>query len=291
MGARIYNRNDAVHRYGRSRWGNVINFLILILIALFMSFPLVFIANNAFKPVDEIYRFPPNFFVRNPTLLNFKSMMRIMRESWVPFSRYFFNTIFITMVSVTGLLIISSFSAMILEKRRFPGRELISKIIVYSLMFSPVVLQVPQYLIMSWLHMIDTYAALIIPSMATPLGLFLMKQFMSVVPDTLLEAAKIDGAGELRTFAWVVFPIMRPAALTLIVLSFQTLWAMTGGTLITSEAKKPLNFALSQIISAGVSRQGAAAAVSLFMIIPPIAVFLMAQKNIIETMAYSGIKE
>ena len=158
-------------------------------------------------------------------------------------------------------------------------------------MFSTVVTHIPYYLIKTKLGFIDTYAALIVPALATPMGLFLMQQFMSTIPNALMEAAKIDGANEFQTYFKIVLPLMRPACLTLIVLSFQSLWATTGGVLITSEVKKPLNFALSQIIQGGVARTGAASAVTLLMIIPPILVFILSQKNIIQTMAYSGIKD
>jgi len=278
-------------RHSRSWWGDAINFFILAAMAAFTALPLLYVTTTAFKPMDEMFLFPPRFFVKRPTLDNFQSMITIIGQSWIPFGRYVFNTLFITLAGITGLIFISSFSAMIIEKRRFPGRKALSKLIVWALMFSPVVIQLPNYLIMSTIGITDTYWALILPAIATPIGLFLMQQFMSTIPDTLIEAAKIDGTNEIQTYFRIVFPLLRPACLTLGVLTFQSMWTTTGGILITSEALKPLNFALSQIILGGIARTGAASAVALVMLLPPLAFFIFSQRNIIETMAYSGIKE
>ena len=167
-----------------------------------------------------------------------------------------------------------------------------SQIIVLSLMFTPAVTGIPNYIIQSKLGMIDTYWVLIIPYIGSSMGLYLMKQFMSSsIPNTLLEAARIDGASELRIFTRIVMPLVKPAWLTMLMTSVQSMWGMTGNTVIFSEAKKPLNYALSQIGTGGVARQGAAAAVTLIMIIPPLLVFILSQSRILDTMASSGIKE
>lgn len=292
-GAPVHRKKHRLggYRVGRSRAGRIGNFLMLCLVGAFMALPLIYIANSAFKPLDELFMFPPQFFVRNPTLNNFKNLSVLMGESWVPMSRYFFNTLLITALTVAGQLIVASLAAYVLEKRRFPGRDFIFKLVVLSLMFSPTVTAIPSYIIMSRLGWVNTLAALIVPAIASSLGLFLMKQFMCNIPDSLLEAARIDGASELRIFFQIAMPLVKPAWLTLIIFGFQSMWGATGGTYIFSEELKPLNYALNQIMNGGVARTGAGSAVTLLLIIPPIAVFVLSQSNILQTMASSGIKE
>ena len=275
----------------RSRGGDFSIYTMLILFGIFMALPLVYAINNAFKPLDEIFLFPPRFFVKNPSLDNFQDLFVIMGKSWVPFSRYIFNTMFITAVGTAGHLIFASMGAYVLAKYEFPGRKSFFNIVVTALMFSGYVTSIPNYLIMTKLGWVDTYLSVIIPAFASPMGLFLMKQFMEGIPDSLIEAAKIDGAKEGRIFFNIVMPMVKPAWLTLIIFSIQNLWNNKASNFIYSEELKTLPYALQQIINGGVARAGVGAAVSLFMMIVPIAVFILTQSNIIETMATSGIKD
>lgn len=274
-----------------SRVGDFNNILLLLIMGSFMAVPLVLSISNSLKPFEELYIFPPKLFVSNPTLDNFHDVFVLMSNSWVPFSRYIFNTVFITVVGTMGHLLVASLCAFALSKHRFPGRNLIFGIIVMALMFSSQVTAIPNYLIMAKLGWLDTYLALIVPAIAKPLGLFLMKQFMEQIPDTLLEAARIDGAKEFSVFLKIAMPQVKPAWLTLIIFSFQDLWNMSGSTYIYKEELKTLPYALSQIASTGIARAGATAAVTVIMMIVPIVIFIVSQSNIIETMASSGIKE
>lgn len=275
----------------KTRAGNIVNSALLIFLGFFMVLPIVYITVTAFKPMDELFMFPPRFLVYNPTFNNFRSLSSVLSASMVPVSRYAFNTIFITLISTVGQLIVVSLAAYILEKREFPGKALLFSAVVVSLMFSSQVTAIPNYIIMSKIGWLDTYASLIIPAGASPLGLFLMKQFMCNIPDALLEASRIDGASELRTYWSIALPLVRPAWLTLIIFAFQSMWGITGGNYIFTEELKPLNYALNQIVNSGIARTGAAAAVALLMLIPPITVFIISQSSILETMASSGIKE
>lgn len=256
-----------------------------------MAIPLIYTINNAFKPLDELFLFPPKFFVRNPTMDNFFDLFNLMADSWVPFTRYVYNTFFITAAGTIGHVILASAAAYPLAKHKFPGSKVLFTIVVLSLMFSPHVTAVPNYVIMSWLGWIDSYASIIVPAIAASLGLYLMKQFMEQIPDALLEAAKIDGASEYRIFWQIVMPLVRPAWLTLVILLFQSLWGTDGGTFIYSEELKTMNYALSQILAGGIVRAGPGAFVALLMMSVPIAIFVTSQSNIIETMASSGMKE
>lgn len=287
----ISHRRLLPYTIGRSRAGQIGNFAMLCAVGAIMVLPLIYIVCSAFKPLDELFLFPPRFFVRNPTLNNFQNLSTLMGESWVPMSRYFFNTIFITLSATAGQLVVSSLAAYMLEKREFPGKSFLFKLVVLSLMFSTSVTSIPNYIIMSRFGWINTYASLIVPAIASPLGLFLMKQFMCNISDSLLEAARIDGATELQIFFKIAMPMVKPAWLTMIIFGFQSMWNVTGGTYIFSEELKPVNYALSQILSGGIARAGAGAAVSLIMLIPPITVFVVSQSNILQTMASSGIKE
>lgn len=278
-------------RANRSVGGDICNILILAVFGSFMALPMVFAIGNAFKPLDEFFIFPPRFFVINPTLDNFNDLFILMAQSWVPFSRYIFNTVFITVVGTGGHVIIASMAAFVLEKHKFPGREVLFNIVILALMFSGAVTAIPNFLTMSTLGWIDTHLALIIPAFAAPIGLFLMKQFMVTIPDSLLESARIDGASELKVFWNIAMPAVKPGWLTLIIFSFQGLWGATGGTFIFSEELKTLPFALSQILLGGIARAGVGAAVMLMMMSVPIVMFIATQSNIIQTMATSGIKE
>ncbi|SFQ16115.1 carbohydrate ABC transporter permease [Caldicoprobacter faecalis] len=275
----------------RSLSGDITNIVILIFFGLFFALPLIYAISNAFKPLDEIFLFPPRFFVRNPSLENFQDLFILMQQSWVPFSRYILNTVFITVVGTVGHVVVASMAAYVLAKHKFPGRTLFFSIVVASLMFSYHVTAIPSYLIMSFLKWIDTYYAIIIPQLAYSLGLFLMKQFMEQIPDSLLEAARIDGASEFRVFWQIAMPTVKPAWLTLVIFVFQNLWNTTGGTYIYSEELKTLPFALQQILAGGIARAGVAAAVALLMMTVPITLFIITQSNIIQTMTTSGIKE
>jgi ABC-type glycerol-3-phosphate transport system permease component len=278
-------------RVNRSFIGSMSLFVMLAAVGTFMIAPLIFTISNAFKPLDEIFMFPPRFFVRHPTLTNFGDLFNLITNSWVPFSRYIFNTVFITGFGVIGHVILASAAAYPLAKHDFKGKKFLFTIVVLALMFSGSVTAIPNYMIMSWLGMINTYWAVIVPAFAFPLGLYLMKQFMEQIPDALLESAKIDGASEYRIFWRIVMPNVKPAWLTLIILLFQLLWGTDGNGFIYSEQLKSLHYALGQIVQGGIARAGVGAAVGLILMSVPITLFVIAQSRIIETMSTSGMKE
>lgn len=281
-------------RLNRSWAVDILLFLLLGGIAFFMALPLIFTISNAFKPIDEIFVFPPKLLVRNPTFKNFTDLANIFSDSWVPFSRYVFNTFLIAIVGTVGHVIIASAAAYPLAKIRFPGRNILFNLVVMSLMFTAYVTQVPNYMTISWLHLINTYWAIILPSFGMTLGLYLMKQFMEQVPDSLLEAAKIDGASEYRIFWQIVMPIVKPAWLTLVIFSLQNLWtngSVTSHKYIYSEQLKTVDYVFGQIASGGLVRTGPVSAVTLLMMAVPITVFIVTQSNIIQTMSTSGLKE
>lgn len=278
-------------RVSRSRAGTIVMFLVLLVFAVFMVLPMVIIVGNAFKPLDELWIFPPKLLPSNPTLGNFRDMFTVMSSSWVPFLRYIFNTVLITVVGTAGHIIIASMCAFVLAKKRFPGSRVIFQIIVLSLMFNATVSSIVNYLTLATLHWVDTYLSLIVPAFSAPLGLYLMKQFIEQLPDSLLEAARIDGAGQWLIFWRIVMPNVKSAWLTLMLLTVQNLWSVGTTPYIYREELKTLPYALSQIMAGGVARAGVSAAVTVFMMIVPVAVFIFSQANIIETMSSSGLKD
>ena len=276
----------------RSAGGDAGITVVLTILGVFMFLPMVYAISQAFKPLDELWMYPPRFFVRQPTLKNFSDLFTLMNDSWVPFTRYIFNTVFTTVMGTFGHLFIASMCAYSLAKIKFPGRNFIFKTIRSSLMFSSTVGGITSFMIMTALHLVDSYLAIIIPAWGATLGLYLMKQHMdSTVPDTVLESARLDGASEIRTYWTIAMPMVKPAWLTLIIFSFQGLWNQGSSIYIYSEQLKSINYAIGQIMAGGIKRSGASSASSVLMMMVPITVFVISQSNIIETMGSSGMKD
>ncbi len=275
----------------RSVWGDIFLYIFLIFVALVMAFPIIYAVSSALKPLDELFKFPPKIFPQNPTTDNFSDLFVTMGKSWVTFSRYLFNTVWITFAGTFGHLIIASMGAFVLAKYEFPGSQGFFKVVTVAMMFTGYVTQIPNYLILNKLGWIDTYWAIIIPAFASPMGLFLMKQFMEGLPTSLIEAAKIDGATEWTVFKNIVMPNVKPAWMTLIIFSVQALWNNKAATYIYSEERKTLVYALQQIQAGGIARTGQGAAVLVVVMVVPIAIFVFSESQILETMASSGLKE
>lgn len=279
------------HKVNRSLPVDIVLFLFVGCLGAFMAVPFVFAVSTALKPLDEIFLFPPTFIVRSPTLDNFYDLSNIFANSWVPFSRYVFNTFFITLVGTGGHVILASAAAYPLAKMDLPGKKVLFVMIIYSLMFASQVTVIPNYLTISWLGMLNSYGSLILPAFGASLGLFLMKQFMEQIPDALLEAAKVDGASEYRIYWRIIMPIVKPAWLTLIIFSFQGLWNTGNSPYIYSEQLKTVSYAFGQILAGGFARSGPMAAAALLMMIVPITIFILSQSNVIQTMSTSGLKD
>ena len=276
----------------RSAGGDAGITVVLTILGAFMFLPMVYAISQAFKPLDELWMYPPRFFVRQPTLKNFSDLFTLMNDSWVPFSRYIFNTVFTSVMGTFGHLFIASMCAYALAKIKFPGGKFVFKTIRSSLMFSSTVGGITSFMIMTALRMVDSYTAIIIPAWGATLGLYLMKQHMdSTVPDTVLESARLDGASEIRTYWTIAMPMVKPAWLTLIIFSFQGLWNQGSSIYIYSEQLKSINYAIGQIMAGGIKRAGASSASSVLMMMVPITVFVISQSNIIETMGSSGMKD
>ena len=291
MAAKLRTRNHKVV-FARSAGGDAGITVLLVLLGAFMFLPMVYVVMQSLKPLDELWMYPPRFFVMSPTFENFGSLFSLMNISWVPFSRYIFNTVFTSVMGTFGHLFIASLAAYTLAKIKFPGGKAIFKTIQTSLMFNSTVTGITSLIILSAFGWLDTYLAIIVPAWGSTLGLYLMKQFMDTnVPDTVLESSRLDGAGELRTYWIIAMPMVKPAWLTLIVYSFQGLWNAGASAYIHSEQLKSLNYAIGQITAGGIKRAGASAAAQVVMMLVPIMVFVFSQSNIVETMGSSGMKD
>ena len=289
--ARLRTRKHKVV-LNRSVGGDLGITLMLTFLGAFMFLPMLYVVMQSLKPLDELWMFPPRFIVMNPTLRNFSDLFVLMNTSWVPFSRYIFNTVLVSVCGTAGNLLFASMCAYSLAKIKFPGRKWIFKTIRTSLMFHETVTAVTRFTIMSVLLLIDTPLALIIPAFGSTLGLYLMKQFMETnVNDSVLESSRLDGASEWKTFWVIAMPMVKPAWLTLIIYCFQGLWNAGSSIYIHSEQFKSFNYAIQQITAGGIKRAGASAASQVIMMMVPIAVFVISQSNIIETMGSSGMKD
>ena len=276
----------------RSAGGDAGISVILVILGAFMFLPMVYVVMQSLKPLDELWMYPPRFYVMSPTLKNFKDLFTLMNISWVPFSRYIFNTVLVAVAGTAGHLFLASLAAYALAKIKFPGRDLMFQTVQMSLMFNATVTAITSFILMSALHWLDTYWALIVPAWCSSLGLYLMKQFMDTnVNDSVLESARLDGAKELKIFWVIAMPMVKPAWLTLIIYSFQGLWNAGASMYIYSEQYKSFNYASGQILAGGIKRAGAGAASQVIMMLVPIIIFIISQSNIIETMGSSGMKD
>ena len=275
----------------RRKSGDVLVAIFLIVIAFFSAIPLVMSIGMSLKPINELFYFPPRILPQEPTLDNFVLLFKRMKTTYVPFSRYAFNTIFLTLATTGGHLFLASMAAYPLAKIPFPGQKFFNSVVLYSLMFVSTVNDIANYLTISWLGWLDTYWAVIIPGMGTSLGLFIMTNYMRTIPDSLLEAAEIDGCSFFGTYRRIVMPMAKPAVLTVFILMFQQMWGQNNSAYVFSEELKTLPYALTQITSGGIVLMGAAQAVGVLMLIVPATVFIFNQTQIVETMATSGIKD
>ncbi len=283
--------SDKKKRVNGSLGGDIAIFVFLTLLGLFMVFPLYYSVIQSLKPVEELFVFPPKLYVLNPTTQNFSDMFKVAASLWVPLSRYIFNSVFITIVICICNLFVCCCAGFVLAKCKFPGDKFINKLIVVALLFASNATWIMQFMVYSKLHMIDTYWALILPNIATAMNLFLMRQSMSTIHDAMIEAAKVDGAGLFRICWQIVVPNSKPAMMTLLIFAFQNAWNLQGGSLIYSEELKTLPTIVQQITMAGLARQGVTFASAVLLLIPPLVVFLIAQSNVMETMANSGLKD
>ncbi|HPV63596.1 MAG TPA: carbohydrate ABC transporter permease, partial [Fervidobacterium sp.] len=270
-------------------------YIILIPLAIFMILPIIFIFSHSLKPLDELFAFPPTFFPQKPTLENFKNLFSTTTENGIPISRYIFNSVVVTVAVMFFNILISTMAAFALSKMKFKMKNIIFEINTIALMFVSTTVTIPRYLLISELQIVNTYFAHILPLISMPVGVFLIKQFLDQVPDSLIEAAKVDGASSFYIYRKIVLPLIRPAIATVAILSFQIVWnnIETSSLYVNDETLRTFAFYMSTLtsnIGNNVAGQGMAAAATLIMFLPNLIMFIVLQSNVMNTMAYSGIK-
>lgn len=286
----------SVKRSKRSFWGNVILGLFLLVMAVAFFFPVLYMVSQSLKPMNEMFIFPPKIMVQNPTFDNYRDFVNVLANTMVPVTRSLFNSLFVVVIGSIGHIVLASLCAYPLAKYKFPGSKFFNQIIVYSLMFNASVTAIPNFLTIAGLGMLDTQWAIIVPGLASTLGLYLMKNFMEQIPDSLMEAAQIDGAGYVRIHFTIVMPVVKPALVTAFIMVFQSFWTNTGANFIYAEAQKGFAYVVGQLASGkvagvGASFVGISSASSVIMFAVPLVVFLIMQNNVVSTMATSGMKE
>ena len=274
--------------------GQIKIIVIILPLVIFMAMPLIFIANHAFKPMEELFAFPPTFFVRNATLDNFTQLIKFSRTAGIPLSRYVFNSVIVTVLTVGASLLFTTCAAFALAKLKFKGRDMMMQINQIALMFVATAVLIPRYLVICQLGLIDTVLAHVLPLVAMPVALFLVKQFVEQVPDSLIEAAYMDGATEFQVYRKVIIPMIKPAIATASILVFQQVWTNmeTSNYYINDDSMKTLTFYMNTLVNANntVAGQGISAAATLIMFVPNLVLFIILQNSVMNTMAHSGIK-
>ena len=263
-------------------------------LAVFMILPIIYIICHAFKPVEELFAFPPRFFVTRPTLDNFRDLMKASQTSGIPLSRYVFNSLIVTLADVVLSIVLSTSAGFALSKLKFKGKEALMEINNMALMFVPVAVMIPRYLIIKQLGMTNNYLAHVLPLVAMPVSLFLVKQFIDQIPDALIDAAYMDGANDFIVYWKIIFPLVRPAVATSAILAFQQVWVNveTSNLYMSEDGLRTLAFYMNTLtnVKNTVAGQGVAAAATLIMFVPNLLMFIICQKSVMNTMAHSGIK-
>lgn len=276
----------------RSRIGNGLVIALLLLLGAFMAFPLYYTLIQSIKPSEELFQFPPRLYVLRPTGEHYTELFQLMSNLWVPFSRYLFNTLFVSILGTVLHVVLAGMAAYPLAKHKFPGKDALFGIILLGLMFVGQVTFLPSFIIIAKLNLLNTYWAYILPNIGVSLGLFLMKQFIEQLPDSLLEAARIDGSNEWRIYFSLVLPNVKPAVLTVFIFQFTNIWNGLSKELVYDEQLKVVKVALEQISASNAyARMGSGMAGSVLLMIPPIVVFILMQRNVVETMTFAGLKE
>lgn len=280
--------------FRRPSFARVMLYALLLAMVVVAALPLFVMVSRSLMPLDELFIYPPRLLVRKPTLRNFSDLLTSLSSSTVPFTRYIFNSLFTTVVTVTISIMVCCMGAYGLVKHKPVGANAIFAVVLAALMFSTHVTQIPNYLVVNRLGLVNSYLALIIPKIAVAYNFFLVKQFCEQLPNSILEAARIDGARELRVFWTIAMPLLRPAWTTLAVFSFVSNWNDYFSPLIyiSSNALKTLPLAL-QTLGGGagvVARAGTVGAATFLTTLPSVLVFAIMRGKVMETMSFSGIK-
>lgn len=256
------------------------------ILAIVFMFPFYWIATGAFKPQSVTVQIPPEWFPKNPTLENFSQLAKSPLFNWT------FNSFIIAFLTMIIVCLVATMAGYALAKKSFPGRNFIFWLLIAAMALPKQVVMIPLFTILSKLHWINTYQALVLPAAGWPFGVFLMKQFSQGIPNELLEAGKIDGCTELRSFWSIVIPMVKPGVGALAIFTFISAWNDYFMQLIIIRSEKmmtlPLGVALLQqefTTNYGVIMAGAALAS-----LPMIVIFIMFQQYFTQGITMGAVK-
>ena len=251
--------------------------------------PFVWMILGSFKPQGELLRVPPTWWPESPTLDNYRSLF-----SKQSFLRYFFNSTIVAVVITVANVTFSSMVGYALAKLKFRGKKLVFALVMGTLMIPGMVTFVPLFMLVANLGMVDSYPGLILPFLVTPFGVFLMRQFIMQLPDDLLDAGRIDGAGELRIFRQIILPLCGPGLATLGILTFLSSWNSFLWPLVVAQTQDyytlPVALALFSNNQQFIPNYGVLLAGATVVVVPVLIVFLIFQRRFIEGIASTGIK-
>lgn len=284
-------RRDKEVQLSRSSFGTFGISLTLFIISLFMAVPLLYTILQSIKPIEEYYIYPPRFFVMNPTFDSYRAIISSLDSLGVPFTRYLFNAIFTTTVGTLTYLFLALITAYPVAKSKIKIVAILNAFLVYAMLFHNDTMAMLRYVVMSKIGIIDTYWAVILPGLSSTMGIFLIAQFIRAnIQDSILEAARIDGAGEFKILFSIVAPSIKAGWLTALIFTFQNYWNQGASNAIFSEELKHISVAMQSIALSGITRAGTGMAVTLILMIPTVIIFLWNQRSIMNTMAHSGLK-
>jgi multiple sugar transport system permease protein len=284
---RVIRRSDTDLR-SRDRIARVVLHVALGAGLVVMVGPFIMMALSSFKTEQEIRADPPTWLPLSPTVGNYHTLFNKL-----DFPTYFTNSLVVAVLTTVGNLLFCSAAGYALAKLSFPGKRVLFVVVLGTIMVPSIVTMVPLFVLTSNLHLVNTLAALILPFLAQAFGVFLMRQFILSIPDDLLEAARIDGASELRIYAQIVLPLCRPALATLGILTFLTSWNNFLWPLVaaTTEDKYTLPVALAlYAIGQNRTRYDLLLAGSVAIVVPVLIVFLLLQRHFVRGIATTGLK-
>ena len=269
-------------------------YLILLPLSIIMGLPIIYLFVTAFKPLDELLDFPPKFWVINPTIQNFVDLFQKSGSTGLPIYRYMINSVVVS-VSVTAISVIfSSMAGYVLSKKKFKLNKIIFEVNTVALMFVSSAVIIPRFIIINKIGIVNTLFAHIFPLVAIPVGLFLVKQFIDDIPNDLIEAARVDGAGDFYIYTKIILPLIKPSLVTVAILAFQSAWnnTETSSLYVSKEEFQTFAYYLATLSNSSntISGAGVAAASSIILFLPNLIIFVCLQSKVMDTMAHSGIK-
>ncbi|MGE5585635.1 MAG: carbohydrate ABC transporter permease [Bacillota bacterium] len=267
--------------------GRVLTYALVTAGAVATATPFVWLILSSFKSLQEVVLFPPTFLPKRPVLSNFVEVFRM-----IPFGRYYLNSVITSVIPTAATVLTSSMTGMGFAKYRFAGRSLLFWIILSTMMVPFPATIVPLYVMVSRAGLVNTYAGLIVVGLSSAFGIFMMRQFIMSIPDELLDAARIDGAGEFRIFLQIVMPLTKPAVATLTLFTFTGHWGAYIWPLIVvnSDRLRTLPLAIPYFSGQYLSFQNLINAASLMAIAPVLVLFLFTQRYFVQGITLTGLK-